>query len=128
MTNSYFLPISKNQEAVYAKIFDYRPGYIFQLIIGDKLRPAFDYCQLSEDREFIVFVGKGCAKYLNDQFEEFVKVEIEDKRHLETVLKALRIKFPNAHFFASVPKQLKRSLKAKFPNVVFILDDYCFDR
>lgn len=126
MINSYFLPIASNKEFVQARVFDYKRGYMFELMIGDAQHPSFDVCPLSEDREFILYVGEDCKKYLSEEFDDFVKVELKDKGALETVIKALKIRFPNAPLFVAIPKQDKRRLEMKFPTVEFIPDFECF--
>lgn len=126
MKNSYFLPIQSNKELIQVRVFDYKRGYTFELMIGDKHKPIFDRCSLSEDREFIVYVGEDCKKYLSEEFDDFVKVELKDKGALETVIKALKIRFPNAPLFVAIPKQDKRRFEMKFPTVEFIPDFECF--
>ena len=128
MPNSYFLPIPSNKEFVQARVFDYKCGYTFELIIGDTLRPSFDVCPLSEKREIIIYVGTDCKDYLSDYFESFIKVELDDKRDLEAAIRALRIKFPNAGLYVACSKQDARRLQQQFPLVAFLPDDYCFSR
>lgn len=128
MINSYFLPISSNKEFVQARVFDYKRGYTFELMIGDALRPTFDVCPLSEKRDIIIYVGSDCKDYLSDYFDDFVKVELDDKRDLEATIRALHIKFPNAGLYVACSKQDTRRLQQKFPLVAFLPDDYCFSR
>ena len=128
MINSYFLPISSNKEFVQARVFDYKRGYTFELMIGDVLRPTFDVCPLSEKRDIIIYVGSDCKDYLSDYFDDFVKVELDDKRDLEAAIRALHIKFPNAGLYVACSKQDTRRLQQKFPLVAFLPDDYCFSR
>ena len=128
MINSYFLPIASNKEFVQARVFDYKRGYTFELMIGDALHPRFDVYPLSERREIIIYVSAGYKDYLSDYFESFIKVELDDKRDLEAVVRALRIKFPNARLYVACSKQDARRLQQKFPLVAFLPDDYCFNR
>lgn len=128
MVNSYFLPVPNNKGLIQAKVFDYKHGYIFELMIGDAFHPTFDVYSLSEKRKIIIYVGSDCIDYLSDYFEDFIKVELEENRDLEATIRALHVKFPNAGLYVACSKHDSRRLRKKFPFVVFLPEHYCFSR
>ncbi len=120
MTNSYLLPIKTNQEFTQARIFDWKRDFDFQMMVSNKFTPAFNKCFLSEDREFIVYV-RDERRILNDEFFDFIKVEVERKEDLACILKSLKILFPRSHIFTLTPKSEYRKLKSTFRDVEFII-------
>lgn len=122
MTNSYLLPIKTNQEFVQARIFDWKKDFDFQLMISNKFTPTFSKCFLSIDREIIVYV-RGKNRTLDDNFLEFIKVEVERKEDLTCILKSLKILFPRSPIFALTPKSEYKKLKSIFRNVAFVVDN-----
>lgn len=120
MTNSYLLPIKKNKEFVQAKIFDWNRCFDFQLMVGNKFTPIFSKCFLFEDRGIIVYV-RGKRRILDDDFFDFIKVEVGRKEDLAYILKSLKIILPRSHIFTLTPKSEYRKLKSTFKDVEFII-------
>ena len=120
MTNSYLVPIKTNQEFTQARIFDWKRDLDFQLMVSNKFTPTFNKCFLSEDREIIVYV-RGGKRTLDDNFLDFIKVEVERKEDLSCILKSLKILFPRSPIFALTPKSEYRKLKSTFRDVEFIV-------
>lgn len=120
MTNSYLLPIKTNQEFAQARIFDWKRDFDFQLMVSNKFTPTFSKCFLSEDREIIVYV-RGIRRSFDDDFLDFIKIEVEKKEDLSYILKSLKILFPRSQIFALTPKSEYRKLKSTFRDVEFII-------
>lgn len=128
MINSFFLPIPNNKEFIRAKVTNFKRGYTFELMIGDKYHPTFNTPSFSEDRKIIIYVGLDCEEFLREYFEDFIKVELEENRDLEATIRALHVKFPNAGLYVACSKHDSRRLRKKFPFVVFLPEHYCFSR
>lgn len=122
MTNSYLLPIKTNQEFTQARIFDWKRDLDFQMMVSNKFTPTFSKCFLSVDKEIVVYV-KSESRIPNDDFFDFIKVEVERKEDLSCILKSLKILFPRSHLFTLTPKSEYRKLKSTFKDVEFILDN-----
>lgn len=120
MTNSYLLPIKTTQEFAQARIFDWKRDLDFELMVGNRFTPAFSKCFLSENREIIVYV-RGRKATLDDNFFDFIKVEVEKKEDLICIIKSLKILFPRSPIFVLTPKSEHRKLKSAFKDVEFII-------
>lgn len=122
MTNSYLLPIKANQEFAQARIFDWKRDLDFQLMASNKFTPTFNKCFLSEDREIVVYITNK-NQTLDENFLDFIKVEVERKEDLTCIIKSLKILFPRSSIFALTPKSEYRKLKSIFRDVEFIVDN-----
>ena len=90
------------------------------MMVSNKFTPTFSKCFLSVDKEIVVYV-KSERRIPNDNFFDFIKVEVERKEDLSCILKSLKILFPRSHLFTLTPKGEYRKLKSTFRDVEFII-------